>query len=179
MRQHFVVADSTFSRSDQLWHPDFHFACDVRLDIMSQVHNERGCIPCFNCDLGVKLRVFLSGRRTELWLDVLLIVSLKFYVSITVLQRSQGYQVFDFCFSHDSQSRSSRGLQLEILILGTRHVFDSITSRTVSILMLSDIDLNARNSLEIGVALDSDQSVKFQKRFIAYLTYLRKEIYWF
>ena len=36
---------------------DFHLACDVRSDIMSQVHNERGCIPCFNCDLGVKLRL--------------------------------------------------------------------------------------------------------------------------
>eukprot|EP00434_Breviolum_minutum_P024430 symbB.v1.2.021574.t1/scaffold1869.1/size97865/8 len=60
MRQHFVVADSTFSRSDQLWHPDFHFACDVRLDIMSQVHNERGCIPCFNCCVAVPQDKFVA-----------------------------------------------------------------------------------------------------------------------
>jgi len=39
---------------------DFHFACNERLDIMSQVHNERGCIPCFNCCVAVPQDKFVA-----------------------------------------------------------------------------------------------------------------------
>lgn len=140
MRQHFVVADSTFSRSDQLWHPIFTLPAMCVWTSWAKCTTNAGASRASTVTWVSSWEFsFPDAGRS---FDVLLIVSLKFYVSITVLQRSQGYQVFDFCFSHDSQSRSSRGLDsdLETLILGTRHVFDSTTSRTVAILMLSDID---------------------------------------
>lgn len=138
MRQHFVVADSTFSRSEQLWHPIFTLPAMCVWTSWAKCTTNAGASRASTVTWVSSWEFsFPDAGRS---FDVLLIVSLKFYVSITVLQRSQGYQVFDFCFSHDSQSRSSRGLDLEILIVGTRHVFDSITSRTVAILILSDID---------------------------------------
>ena len=138
MRQHFVVADSTFSRSEQLWHPIFTLPAMCVWTSWAKCTTNAGASRASTVTWVSSWEFsFPDAGRS---FDVLLIVSLKFYGSITVLQRSQGYQVFDFCFSHDSQSRSSRGLDLEILIVGTRHVFDSITSRTVAILILSDID---------------------------------------
>jgi len=138
MRQHFVVADSTFSRSEQLWHPIFTLPAMCVWTSWAKCTTNAGASRASTVTWVSSWEFsFPDAGRS---FDVLLIVSLKFYVSITVLQRSQGYQVFDFCFSHDSQSRSSRGLDLEILIVGTRHVFDCITGRTVAILILSDID---------------------------------------